>query len=184
MQALSSVFPRVLAKLVVLEFRIYSVILSCFKKRFELLIPANLLFLKILLLVLTVWGLLHLTGLYLGVAKFGHSFQNDGVNIQIGFGLKRFIPYDKIEVVAEKQKELESNNMNPFTSKQHPKEIYGTAGEKCNVMLTFKDVIVFDGIIKHFKPCCTLYLSLEEPSDFVSTFNKCISSQINTNICL
>ena len=201
--ALSSVLPVLVVRIIIMEFRIYSLIFAHLIRRprrnnqfltrretfkfaviaiqlislieiiaIELLIPSKFVVLKIVILILTLWSLTFLSGIFLSVAKHGHFLLDDGIEIQVGFGLRGFVPFEKIDLVVEHQKELPSTNMMPFTFKEEQAAIFATSGEKCNVKVLLKDDVVFKGLVREFGSCRTLYLSLQEPRDFVMAVNK------------
>ncbi|HZD61127.1 MAG TPA: hypothetical protein VE439_11845 [Anaerolineae bacterium] len=202
-QSLTSVVPRLAAKVLVLELRIYNVIFKHIVKRnfnpnqfitrhdtykfffigilfvsaleaviIEVAIPHTYLVLKIVFVILSIWAVVYITGLYLGVVHNGHTLDDEGVNMRVGFGLRGFIPYNRIASVAEENKEPPSFKMSPFVPRNEPGVMYATAGEKCNVVLALKEELSLDGFIRQTRPCSIIYLSLEQPKEFIEAVSN------------
>ncbi|MBE0448005.1 MAG: hypothetical protein IBX64_07915 [Actinobacteria bacterium] len=103
----------------------------------EIAIPSKYLFWKALLIILNLWAITYITGIYLSIARGGHVILDNGIKLQVGFGVKGFMPYDKISLIAKQKKGLPSFSIMPFMSKTEPGVLYATAGEDCNVTITY-----------------------------------------------
>ncbi|MCL6472269.1 MAG: hypothetical protein K6T91_05590 [Firmicutes bacterium] len=211
-QSLARAIPGAVAKIAVMELRIYHTIFrSVFKRSsasdqfltkhdsykffmiaiafisaletgaIEIAVPDKYLTWKIILLVLTVWAWIYLTGLYLAVAQIGHRLRDDGIELQVGLAMKGFVPYNGVESVVEINKTSPAFKMGPYVSKDEPGVMYAMAGENSNVALYLNKEVTMNGIIKEFKPVSVIYLSLEEPKKFIQAVNERIQNQAVTN---
>ncbi len=142
----------------------------------EVAIPGRYLAGKILLLILTIWAMVYITGLYLAVARYGHRILDDGIKMQVGLGLKGFVLFNEIKSVAELNKVIPFFKMGPFIPKDEKGVMYAAAGENCNIAVYLNKEVILDGYINKFKPVSIIYLSLEDPKRFILTVSERLQS--------
>lgn len=133
-----------------------------------LLLPNRWMLWKVLHLVLGLWAVLWLWADYRSIGLYNHLVTPAGIKFRLGLRYSQFIPWDKIMIVRPVSQAAPGGTMAPCVPKDHPGLFYMGIGEMCNIEITLKEPLTFQGMINEIKAVDRLLLSLEKPDQFLT----------------
>lgn len=137
-----------------------------------ILLPDKWMTWKIIHFIIGVWAIAFLAADYTAMKVYANEFSQSGIRLQMGLRCCQDIKWKVIAGVNKVSKSGSTFSLGPEMPEDEPGTLYITAGENCNVAIEFKEPQIIQGMIKDFTNVSRIYLSLEEPDNFVNEMNQ------------
>lgn len=131
---------------------------------FEFLIPWT--WLKVLLLIASVYSVFWLVGLYASQVTLPHRLEAEGLRLHAGALASGFIPYAALAEVAREQRKTPKKSQGLSLSADQSAAYFGIDGTT-DVVLRLSVPQQMRGFVKLTPPVSTVYLAVDEPERFV-----------------
>lgn len=131
---------------------------------FEFLIPWA--WLKVVLLLASVYSVFWLVGLYASQVTLPHRLEAEGVRLHAGALASGFIPYAALAEVAREQRKTPKKSQGLSLSADQSAAYFGIDGTS-DAALHLSVPQQMRGFVKWTPPVSTVYLAVDEPERFV-----------------
>lgn len=131
---------------------------------FEFLIPWT--WLRLLLLIASVYSLVWVLGLYASLVTLPHQLDAEGVRLRYGALAEGFIPFATIAEVAREKRKTPKKTQGLSLSADQPAAYFGIDGTTDVVLHLFAPQQM-RGFLNSTPPVSTVYLAVDEPERFV-----------------
>lgn len=122
---------------------------------------------KVLHFILGIWAVVWLWADVQAMRLYPHQITSKGVKFSLGLRCCQEVPWEYMHSVKRIQKS--APGFGPGLDKKTSGSLFLSLGEKCNVEIEFNPPQSFQGMISNMPDIQMLYLSLENPDEFIAT---------------
>ncbi len=141
---------------------------------FEFLIPWT--WLKVVLLIASVYSVFWLVGLYAAQVTLPHRLEAEGLRLHAGALASGFIPYAALAEVAREQRKTPKKSRGLSLNADQSAAYFGIDGTT-DVALRLSVPQQMRGFVKLTPPVSTVYLAVDEPERFVREVRQQLEQQ-------
>ena len=118
--------------------------------------------LKWVLLILGIYGILWLLGLYASLVTLPHRLEETGLRLRHGVFAEGFVPYEEIEDAVRTDRKA-PNSGDGLSHAPGEDALYLTTGGRTDVTLRLRVPRSIDGCLKESTPACLVHLAADDP---------------------
>lgn len=133
----------------------------------QLIVPDKWWVWKTVHLVIVVWAFVFIISYYRSMLAFTHVLNREKLLLRMGVSCEGGISLGQITKFTGCTKVVPDFGLGPVVPKEEPGTLYIAAGENCNVMIDLETPQTFSGLVRDFKNISRVYLSLQQPEDFI-----------------
>lgn len=133
----------------------------------QFIIPDKWWIWKMVHLLLVIWTFVFLLSYYRSMLAFTHVLNQKKLLVRMGVSCEGEIALRRITEFTGCSKVVPEFRLGPIVSKEEPGTLYIATGDNCNVMIDLEAPQTFTGLVRDFKNIKRVYLSLQQPEDFI-----------------